>query len=643
MGVSSTLRLIPHLLMIGLAASVNITVGSKGNTTSSLQYGIMFEEINHSGDGGLYAELIRNRAFQNKSLEAYTPVNEASLSVTQSSNPLSSALPYNLHVARPENRSGIIGFANNGWWGISVKPQRYTGSFFVRGDYSGDFTVSLQSTLSSQTFASVHVRSRSTAHVWTKHQFSFTTRQAASNTNNSFSITFDAEAVAGGSLDFNLISLFPPTYKNRANGLRKDLVEAIADLKPSFLRFPGGGNIDGILPNTQYKWQETLGPIPYRPGRDAVWGYYETDGLGLAEFLQLCEDLEIAPVLAVWSGLNYVSGPLTAEELEPVVQDTLNELEFLTGSVETTWGAHRASLGFPKPWKVQYVEVGNEDHLTGGLESYQSYRLRMFYDAIKERFPDITIIASASELSMNLTHADMGGDFHIYDTPDGFVKQSGRFDHIQHQTLIGEFACTFSNNPDGLPSRDKYVTYPFWIGSVAEAVFLLGAERNSDRVIGAAYAPMLAHLEESQWVPTLLTFTADPEQTTRSTSYHVTRLLASNTMTHTLSAGSDTDFGPLHYVTGYDKRSHSYLFKAAVYNSSDDVPVSIKFPDMPSGVRAELSLLTADAPESSNAVGGPEIVTTSVSSVEAGPGGYFNFKLPDLSVAVLRVSMCGSN
>ena len=244
---------------------------------------------------------------------------------------------------------------------------------------------------------------------------------------------------------------------------------------------------------------------------------------------------------------------------------------------------------------------------------------------------------------MNLTHPDMAGDFHRYATPDGFVDQFGLFDHIYHHTLIGEYACVYPNNVEGLPSRDKFITYPFWIGSVAETVFLLVAERNSDRIIGAAYAPLMAHFEESQWVPTLLTFTADPKKTTLSTSYHAIQLLASNTLTETLHARSDAGFGPLYYVTGRDNDTDSYLFKAAVYNSTSNVPVSISFPSFPKGTRAEHTVLTAEAPDAHNAVGGREAVISTTSIILAGPDGVFSFELPNLSVAVLRAGKAVRN
>lgn len=294
------------------------------------------------------------------------------------------------------------------------------------------------------------------------------------------------------------------------------------------------------------------------------------------------------------------------------------------------------------PWLIKYVEIGNEDNLSGGAESYLEYRLEMFCNAIKEKHPDITVLASGSEYSMNLTIPDVGGDFHTYKTPDGYVGASsfGQFDHAHHQTLIGEMACVYPNNPNNTtPSFEGYTEYPFWIGSVSEAVFLLGAERNSDRIIGATYAPLLANMNGKQWTPTLLSFDADPRRTTLSTSYHTWGLLSSNLATETLRSKSDAPLGPLYYSTGRDNTTGSLLFKAAVYNSTGDVPISISFEGIAEGSKSELTVLTSDDAFASNTLGGAEVVKTSTQTLVANVEGAFEFPLPNLSVAVLKVKL----
>jgi alpha-L-arabinofuranosidase len=191
--------------------------------------------------------------------------------------------------------TGIVALVNEGWWGIEVKPQTYTGSFYARGAYDGQFIASLQSTTSGNTLAVTNVTSKSVANSWMQHNFTMNPMSAASDTNNTFSIAYDATAASDGTLNFNLISLFPPTYNDRPNGLRADLMEAQKGMAPSFLRFPGGNNIEGSDPPYRWIWNETIGPLVNRPGRPGTWQYQNTDGLGLIEYLWWCQDLQVEP------------------------------------------------------------------------------------------------------------------------------------------------------------------------------------------------------------------------------------------------------------------------------------------------------------------------------------------------------------
>jgi len=234
-------------LVAGIASAISLNVSATGgNASSPLMYGLMFEDINHSGDGGIYAELIQNRAFQGSTefpstVTPWVPVGDAVLTLQNISNPLSKALPTSIHVASSANSTnGTIGLLNPGWWGIDVKPQKYTGSFWALGSYKGKFTVKLQSNLTHDVFAKLELPSLCESGKWVEHKFVLEATVAAPNSNNTFALEFDGSA---GSLDFNLISLFPPTYNNRPNGNRPDLMEALKDLNPSFFRIPGGNNM----------------------------------------------------------------------------------------------------------------------------------------------------------------------------------------------------------------------------------------------------------------------------------------------------------------------------------------------------------------------------------------------------------------
>lgn len=412
-------------------------------------------------------------------------------------------------------------------------------------------------------------------------------------------------------------------------------MQAMKDFGPKFLRFPGGNNLEGDTIDGRWKWNETIGPLKDRPGRATTWGYQETGGMGLVEYMEWCDDLGIEPILAVWAGLALNGDVVPEDELHVYVQDALDELEFLTGSVETKYGALRASVGHPEPWVIRYVEVGNEDNLNNGLASYSSYRFKAFYDAIKAKYPDITVLASTIDLTLP---GDAGGDYHLYDIPDNFITRFGFFDNMSedHPILLGEIAAVQHNGAEIDWSNRQFSLYPWWIGSVAEAVFLLGAERNAHKILGTTYAPMLMNLDNYEWSPTFLVFNSDPDQTARSTSWHVYDLFSHTHMTNTLPTKSSDKYGPLYYVAGVDNSTNSHIFKAAVYNSTADVPVSLTFDGVKAGTAAELTLLTAPDPVSMNEVGGANQVHSKVSTLRAGKQGVFEFSLPNLSVAVLK-------
>jgi alpha-N-arabinofuranosidase len=235
------------LFIAGIASAINLQVSSTGgNVSSPLMYGLMFEDINHSGDGGIYAELINNRAFQGSreypsTLEPWMPVGNAVFTLQNTSIPLSSALPTSINVALgPHSNRAKIGLVNPGWWGINVKPQKYTGSFWALGSYKGKFTVKLQSNLTDEVFASLDIPSSCQPNKWMKHTFELNPKVSAPNSNNTFVIEFSPRS---GAVNFNLISLFPPTYNNRPNGNRPELMGALKALNPSYLRMPGGNNL----------------------------------------------------------------------------------------------------------------------------------------------------------------------------------------------------------------------------------------------------------------------------------------------------------------------------------------------------------------------------------------------------------------
>ncbi|KAI1874462.1 hypothetical protein JX265_004670 [Neoarthrinium moseri] len=484
------------IVALPFAAAVTITVSSDGgNATSRHQYGFLHEDISNSGDGGLYAELIRNRAFQSSysfpsTLEGWYSLNGAALSLQNLSTPLSDALKTSLNVAS-SGSDGILGFYNDGYWGMDVKQKKYTGSFWVKGSYQGIFNASLMSNITGEVFGSVEVESKSSPDEWVEHPFELTPSANAPNSNNSFSITFDSAGLEDGSLDFNLISLFPPTYKDRPNGVRVDLAEVLEAFHPTYFRIPGGNMLEGLTNSSYWDWKNSIGPLKDRPGYAGVWNYQQSNGLGLMEYLELSEDMGLELIVGVWAGLALNGGVTPQDELQPFIDDALDQIEFIRGAADSTWGSLRAKYGHPEPFTLKYVEVGNEDWLAGapeGWETYKSYRFPMFLEAINAAYPDIQVISSGSVLDGYDIPAPGNGDYHIYGTPDQMVDQFDLFDNVEIPHLIGEAAAVHPNG--GTAWDGGLVEYPWWGGAVGEAASLIGYERNSDRILGALYPPL---------------------------------------------------------------------------------------------------------------------------------------------------------
>ncbi|KAI1341195.1 alpha-L-arabinofuranosidase [Xylariaceae sp. FL0016] len=629
---------------VSTAVAVEIAVRSEGgNATGGLAYGFLHEDINNSGDGGLYAELIRNRAFQSSynfssTLDAWYPINGAHLSLKNLSTPLSDALPTSMNVAAAGSNQSSVGFYNDGYWGMDVQVQKYTGSFWVLGEYSGRFTASLRSYITGETFGSVEVESQCQGDEWTEHTFELIPSEAAPNSNNTFAISFDVAGLESDSLDFNLISLFPPTYKGRKNGMRIDLVEALEEIHPTLFRLPGGNMLEGLTNQSWWDWRNSIGPLKDRPGFSGVWDYPQTNGLGLMEYLEFAEDMGMELVLGVYDGLS-LNGDITPEDqLQQFIDAALEEIEFISGPADSKWGSVRAELGHPDPWELKYVEVGNEDWLAGGDEgwaTFKEYRFPLFLEAINEAYPDIKVISSGSYYDGYDIPSPGAGDYHVYATPDTLVSEFNKFDNITTPHIIGEMAAVHPNGGTGWDGG--LMPFPWWGGAVGEAVSLIGYERNHDRLIGAAYAPIVRNMNRWQWAITMIQFAADPALTTRSTSWYVWELMAGHTITETLPATAD--FDPLWYVAGKNDETGAHVFKAAVYNSTDaaDVPVKLTFEGVAAGTAAELTVLTG--PENPYGINDPfagvNVVKTSKTTVTAGDDGTFEFALPNLSVAVL--------
>ena len=284
-------------------------------------------------------------------------------------HPLSDALPVVLQVDVAANATGEVGFLNYGWWGMDVSPQTYSASFHVLANaprYNNTnvgFTVSLRSNLTGEVWSETEIPpTKLPTFDYVQLNTTIENTATAPNSNNTFALTMDASQVAGQTLYFDLISLFPETFKGRKNGLRKDIAQAFYDMKPRFLRFPGGNNLEGVSTQTRWKWWKTIGPLKDRPGRPGNWNYYNTDGLGLLEYLEWCEDMDVVPLLGVYAGFSLDTWGQEGtdwpeDKFDEVIQEALDELEYCMGDTSTKLGALRAEHGHPEPFIIKFVEI----------------------------------------------------------------------------------------------------------------------------------------------------------------------------------------------------------------------------------------------------------------------------------------------
>ncbi|KAG2003346.1 alpha-L-arabinofuranosidase A [Coprinopsis cinerea AmutBmut pab1-1] len=523
------------LLPAAMAVTVTVNAAASHEIPSTL-WGLMYEDISYSGDGGLYGELLQNRAFQlttpgtAASLTGWQALNGATIRVIRESTPVSSRLPNALQVVFPRGRPGAAGFANTGYAGIKITSgTTYKASFYYRfpnrSNFNGNLTVRLQ-TANGQVLATANVPVSGSQTTWNQVTFDLVATATPSSTSNLFSITADGAQAAGQTIHFTMLSLFPPTFKNRANGMRVDLAEALVELAPSFFRFPGGNNLEGQTVERRWQWNATVGPLIERPGRMGDWTYVNTDGLGLLEYLYWCEDINAEPIMGVWAGYALGGTSVPENQLGPYIQQAIDQINFAIGDPDKSApAALRRSLGRTEPFAMRFVEIGNEDWFAS--ESY-IYRWKHFANALQAEFPQLSFIATTRPYDPVLTPRPTHYDVHVYQTPTWFAQNSFYYDSFQRngtKYFEGEYAAISTNPNDlfGSPANGRLV-YPTMQSAAGEAAFMTGLERNSDIVFAAAYAPLIGHATRNQWTPNLIAF--DAGSVYRSTSYYVQKFFS---------------------------------------------------------------------------------------------------------------------
>lgn len=602
----------------GVAAGPVFTIDTShpAGKVSPRLYGLMTEEINHAYDGGLYAELIRNRAFLD---DRANPVHwsvanqngaEAAI-VLDSSNSFNDKLTMSLRLtatkAAPDQLAGV---ANSGYWGIPVEPNtQYKATLLARTEagFEGPLAVAITSDDGSVLYASGKVSGLGAE--WKRFDVVLKTGKVQPTAKARFVISMDRP----GTVWLGMVSLFPPTYNHRPNGMRQDLMQMLVDMHPKFLRFPGGNYVEGDTIPTRFDWKKTIGPIEERPGHQCPWGYRSTDGMGLLEFLEWCEDMKAEPVLAVYAGYSLKGAHANAgPALQPYVDEALEEIEYVSGDSKTTWGARRAKDGHPAPFKLTYVEVGNEDFFDKS-GSYDG-RFAQFYDAIKAKYPQLQVISTVGneQPANRRVHSRKPDalDEHYYRAADDFIRTSPeyavKYDRSGPAIFVGEWASYEDPKIKPWdPGAKQQPPTPALKAALGDAAFMTALERNSDLVVMHCYAPLFVNVNPGarQWRPDLIGY--DAISSYGSPSYYAIQMFSRNVGDEILSTqGTGTS------VQGSATRdSHSGEIYVKLVNPNPAAEtLDIRITGATSVSSSGSAITLAGNPEDSNSITDPKKV-----------------------------------
>lgn len=487
-------------------ATITVDVNRTGHPIPRTLWGIFFEDINLSADGGIYPELVRNRSFEDSDRPAYWKLSNAAGSQSamdlDESRPLN---PFNRHSLRV-NANGTFTLENDGYWGMNIlQGAGYT--FRVATRAADGFTGPLEVRIVGSTgrvLARGEISGLSAR--WKYHTLDLTA------TGSDPQAKLQISGNGNGTLFLDMVSLMPQqTWKN--HGLRTDLCESLDALHPSFMRFPGGNWIEGDDLAHMYHWKSTIGPVDSRTPLWNTWGYNTTQGLGFEEYLQLCEDLGAEPVFAINCGMS-LRDSVPLGQMGQWIQDALDAIEYANGPTNSVWGSLRAQAGHPAPFHLKYMEIGNEN---GGRDYWQRWAL--LANAIRRKYPDMQLIMTTS-LSGYPYPPDPKPDIvdeHYYESPESFMRRADQYDTYSRKgpkIFVGEYAVTQGAGQGNLRA------------AIGEAALMTGIERNSDVVLMASYAPLFVNVHHRAWNPDLISF--DGSRWFGSPSYYVQQMFSDN-------------------------------------------------------------------------------------------------------------------
>lgn len=609
-----------------------LTANKPGTQVQSTMYGIFFEDINYAADGGLYAEMVKNRSFEfPQTLMGWRTFGNVSV---QNDGPFDKN-PHYVRLSYAGHPHKHTGIENEGFFGISTKKDAvYRFSVWARCPEGGKSALQIQF-VDNATMGENQCYSEGRLTVEGKEWKKYTVEIKASKTMAKAALRIFLRAEKGHPMtvtDLEHVSLFPKdTWKGRENGMRKDLAQALNDLKPGIFRFPGGCIVEGTDLETRYQWKNTVGPVENRPLNENRWeytfahrfypDYFQSYGLGFFEFFQLCEDFgcDALPVLSCGLACQYQNDirdekkvHVALDDLDPYIQDALDLIEFANGSVDTKWGKVRADMGHPEPFNLKFLGIGNEQWDYKDNPAFTA-RLQKFLDVLKKKHPEIKYIGTTGPDSegdkfdmlqpkMKEMKVDLY-DEHFYRNEAWFLdaKNRHRYDNYDRKgpkVFAGEYACH---------GRGK--KWNHFNASLLEAAFMTGIERNADIVNMATYAPLFAHVEGWQWRPDMIWY--DNLRSFKSCSYYVQQMYCHYKGTNVLPlsmngkvVAGDDDQNGLFASSVLDKNTGEIYVKI-VNTSSQPQPVKVTLKGLKKAASAKVVSLTSTDPVAENTLDNP--------------------------------------
>lgn len=639
-------------LVPAVAAAQEKDRNADGKEISRDLFGLFFEDINYAADGGIYAELVQNRSFEYSPTdrrewnsfsywEYMTPGYSYGSIHVETNSPIHPNNPHYVvlnieHVGKEREHTGIsgVGIKNTGFDGIVVRSgDQYNLSLFARQFTDSPISLSiLLQTPKGEVVAESKISTSSTD--WKK----YTTSLVPSVSTDSASLVILATST--GKLALDVVSLFPEkTFKNRSNGLRADLAQVLADMKPAFIRFPGGCLVHGDGLGNMYRWKNTIGPVEQRIEQKNIWGYHQTMGLGYYEYFLFCEDIGAKPLPVLPAAVSCqnsggtwrVGGTgqkvIPLDEMPEYIQEVLDLIEWANGPVTSPWGAKRTAAGHPAPFNLEYVGIGNEDKITPEFEE----RFRMIYDAVKAKHPGITIIGTVGpfpdgdDFSRGWKYANSLGlpmvDEHYYKDPQWLManlKRYDSYDRANAKVYLGEYA-SWGNKLKN---------------AIAEAAYMIGLERNGDVVSMASYAPLLAKKSHTQWKPDMIFF--DNTRICLTPNYYVQKMFSVNRGDRYFDNVISHDAGDSTLAASCvrDIKSGDVILKFVnAGNEIKTVKIDLsKFGKV--AASAEQTVLTG-SPDAENTFDNPKTLVPVMSMIKSGK--RFEYAAPAMSLTVIRV------